>query len=119
MVLVAQGLAILPGCAHASSRFNLGEASPLRANAHLDFTIVVPEIIQLEDRGESDGSKSHNGTPTFVNSTTGMVIIVGDKRSSLVVHGNSGTLAFQHAPISAVHQTGQQDAIVAIVVSMP
>ena len=119
MVLVAQGLAFLPSSAHASSRFDLGDASPLRSKAHLDFTIVVPEIIQLANRSESDQGMTRNGISPFDKSTTGIVAMASDTRSSLVVYGNSGTLAFQRSPIPVGHQIGQQHEPVAFVVSMP
>jgi hypothetical protein len=119
MVLVAQGLAFGPGCAHASSRFDLGDASALRAKAHIDFTIVIPEIIQLANRSESDQDMTRNGIAPFANSATEMVAIGGDTRSSLVAFGNSGTLAFQRSPIPAGHQIGQQHEPVAFVVAMP
>ena len=119
MVLAAQGLAFLPGSAHASSRFDLGDASPLRATAHLDFTIIIPEIIQLANRSESDQGMTRNGISPFANSATEMVAIGGDTRSSLVVYGNSGTLAFQRSPSPAGHQIGQQHESVAFVVSIP
>ena len=116
MILAAQGLAFLPGSAHAASRIDLGDALPLRAKAHLDFTIIIPEIIQLVNRSESDRGMTHNG---IANLTTGMVAIAGDTQSSLVVYGNSGTLAFQRSPIPAGHQIGQKHETVAFVVSMP
>ncbi|MCP5386270.1 MAG: hypothetical protein H6916_05565 [Novosphingobium sp.] len=117
MVFVAQALAFLPGIAHASSRFDLGDASPLRAKAHLDFTIIIPGIIQLANRSESDQGMTRNGISPFANSATEMVAIGGGTRSSLVAFGNSGTLAFQRSP--AGHQIGQQHESVAFVVSMP
>lgn len=119
MVLVAQGLAFLPGSAHASSRFELGNASPLRAKTHIDFTIIVPEFIQLANRSENDRGTTRNGTSPFGNSTTGMVAIAGDKRSALVAYGNSGTLAVQRAPAPTIHRFELEHETVAFLVSMP
>ncbi len=119
MVLVAQGLAFLPISVHASSRFDLSDPSPLRAKAHLDFTIIIPEIIQLAKRSESDQDTTRDGNSPFVNSTTGMVAIARDTRNVLVAYGNSGTLAFQRAPVSAGHRSEPEQATVVYVVSMP
>lgn len=118
-VLAAHGLAFLPVTAHASSWFNLGDSSPLRAKAHLDFTIVVPEIIQLANRSESDQSAARNGISPLPHPRTGTIAVAGDPRSSLVAYVNSGTLAFQRASSPAVHRIGRKHATVAFVVSVP
>lgn len=88
---------LLPEGAYAASRYSIGEVAEASVVAHaqIDFTIVIPEIILLEKRSETEHGSARKHTSHLANSKTEMNANLGNAKSSFVALGNSDVLAVQ------------------------
>lgn len=87
-------VALWPALARADSRFETGTASPTRASAHLDFTIIVPSVAFF--RFGTAGTTTPVPQTMTLTTTTATTTTTTTTESSVLsaqVLGNAGSLS--------------------------
>ncbi|BEV01001.1 hypothetical protein [Novosphingobium olei] len=84
-------IALWPALARADSRFETGTASPTRASAHLDFTIIVPSVAFF--RLGTAGTTTPAPQTMTLTTTTATTTTTESSVLSAQVLGNAGSLS--------------------------
>lgn len=118
--LLISAVSMFSSAAHAESRFVTGTATPLTANANLDFTVTVPKFVYIRI---GTGTNSANNTTVDnivfnvpaanVGDGTAIAGTGGDLTNGQVtarVLGNNGTIAFSSTTLGPL-SNGAGDTI--------
>ncbi|WP_225207322.1 hypothetical protein [Novosphingobium huizhouense] len=98
--LTGGALLLWPALVRADSRFETGTASPTKASAHLDFTIIVPNVafLRLGTGGALPGSSPTLSVTTIdATGATGTRTAPAGSLISARVVGNAGSLSLSAA----------------------
>ncbi|MCB1676557.1 MAG: hypothetical protein KDI01_09710, partial [Halioglobus sp.] len=96
--VLTPSLFALPSNAIASSRFGFDHASPMGERVHVDFTIIIPEILLI---GAGSGTAEDSSSPhdaSLNNSGPSHNGPQPRRSGSVLIVVNSGTLAFGPSP---------------------
>ena len=106
--VLTSSLLALPSSATASSRFVIDHASPVRARVQLDFTIIIPETLMIgSGLGTADVRSSPQDDSLNISGASHNFPKLSSN-GSVVIVGNSGTLAFGPDPHTSSLQLPQQ-----------
>ena len=111
-ILLLAELACIPANARATSKIETGDATPLKASAHLDFTIVIPNIVFLQVG--TGATATDNATvdslvftvpPDHVSDATAVApdaVPAGNGRITARVTGNNGAITLSSSTSGAM-----------------